>query len=68
MNTVQKEIRDILGCKPDIEENDLEKMQYLKAVIKETLRLHPLIPLLVPRAAHEDVKLNAMTLLLEQWL
>ncbi|WOH10597.1 hypothetical protein DCAR_0730066 [Daucus carota subsp. sativus] len=58
MNTVQKEIRDILGCKPDIEENDLEKMQYLKAVIKETLRLHPPIPLLVPRSAREDVKLN----------
>ncbi|WOH10598.1 hypothetical protein DCAR_0730067 [Daucus carota subsp. sativus] len=61
MNKVQNEIREILGCKPDIEEiqeNDLEKMQYLKAVIKETLRLHPPIPLLVPRSAREDVKLN----------
>lgn len=58
MNTVQKEIREILGLKSDIEDSDLEKMKYLKAVIKETLRLHPPIPLLVPRAAREDVKVN----------
>ncbi|KAL3835260.1 hypothetical protein ACJIZ3_009996 [Penstemon smallii] len=55
MNYLQKEVREILKDKQSISGDDLEKMHYLKAVVKETLRYHIPIPLLA-REASEDVK------------
>ncbi|KAL3835261.1 hypothetical protein ACJIZ3_009997 [Penstemon smallii] len=55
MNKLQKEVREILRDKQDITSHDLEKMHYLKAVVKETLRYHTPIPFLA-RVAREDVK------------
>ncbi|KAK1363200.1 hypothetical protein POM88_038761 [Heracleum sosnowskyi] len=58
MSTVQRKMREILGCRPELTDGDLEKMQHLRAVIKETLRLHLPMLLLIPRSAREDVKVN----------
>lgn len=58
MKALQSEVRGVVGSKRDVKEDDLEKMTYLKAVLKETLRMHPPIPLLVPRKSLEDVKIQ----------
>ncbi|XP_023748714.1 cytochrome P450 Tp4149 [Lactuca sativa] len=56
MEKVQQEVTEIAQGRSMILEKDLEKMNYLKAIIKETLRLHTPVPLLVPRESTQDVK------------
>ncbi|KAK9073542.1 hypothetical protein SSX86_007866 [Deinandra increscens subsp. villosa] len=57
MKKLQEEVTETTHGRPIIHEKDLENMKYLKATIKETLRLHTPVPLLVPRESTQDVKL-----------
>ncbi|XP_051136494.1 cytochrome P450 736A117-like [Andrographis paniculata] len=45
MKKLQDEVRDVMKGEQHISDEKLQKMPYLKAVIKETLRLHPPIPI-----------------------
>jgi len=58
MKKVQEEVRRVVGHKANVEESDVNKMHYLKCVIKETLRVHPSGPLMAPRVTRSGVKLK----------
>lgn len=54
LKRVQKEIDIHVGTTRWVEESDIKNLVYFQAIVKETLRLYPPGPLLVPRESLED--------------
>ena len=54
MIKAKAELMQVVGANQKVEESDIDNLPYLQAIMKETLRLHPPIPFLVPRKAIRD--------------
>lgn len=50
MNKLQEELKLVLGSKILVDDSDIDQLPYLQAVIKETLRIHSVVPMLSYRA------------------
>ncbi|KAI4377900.1 hypothetical protein MLD38_015457 [Melastoma candidum] len=53
LRRVQAELSEVVGLDNAVEESHVPRLTYLHAVVKETLRLHPAAPLLLPRSPIE---------------
>ncbi|EEF39162.1 cytochrome P450, putative [Ricinus communis] len=58
MKKAQEEVRNCIGCERRVSENKIKKLEYLKMVLKEALRLHPPGPLLAPRETTSQFSIN----------
>ncbi|KAJ0969473.1 hypothetical protein J5N97_022350 [Dioscorea zingiberensis] len=58
MKMLQDEVKGIASGKSMVHEHDLGEMHYLRAVIKEILRLHPPAPLVLPRESMDSCQLE----------
>ncbi|KAE8671569.1 Detected protein of confused Function [Hibiscus syriacus] len=53
MRKAQQELVEVVGKDNLVEESHIQKLPYLLAIMKESLRLHPILPLLVPHCPSE---------------
>ncbi|XP_031483747.1 cytochrome P450 CYP82D47-like isoform X5 [Nymphaea colorata] len=57
LKEAQDELDFHVGTERQVEESDISKLSYLQAIVKETLRLYPPAPLLVPHHSMEPVNI-----------
>ncbi|XP_027178873.1 cytochrome P450 71A1-like [Coffea eugenioides] len=55
-NKAAEELDRVIGQNRWVNEKDMPNLPYIEAIVKETMRMHPVVPLLVPRCAREDCK------------
>ena len=51
MSKVRAELQEVLGAKQYPDESDISRLPYLRAVLMESMRLHPPSPLMMPHEA-----------------
>nr|GMD51790.1 geraniol 8-hydroxylase-like [Ipomoea batatas] len=62
MAKAQAELADVIGKGKPIQEADITRLPYLQCILKETFRMHPPAPLLIPRKVGHEVNLCGYTI------
>lgn len=62
MQKLREEISERKREKAHLEEADILELPFLQSVLKETMRLHLVVPLLLPHKSETNVKLNGYTI------
>ncbi|XP_021845064.2 geraniol 8-hydroxylase [Spinacia oleracea] len=62
LRKLQEELDSVIEKGNIILESQISELPYLQAIVKETLRLHPSAPLLLPRKVEKDVEIDGFQL------
>lgn len=52
----QAELDAVVGDSRRVEEGDIPNLRYIRAIVKESFRLHPIIPLLIPHESEAGTR------------
>ncbi|KAL2347900.1 hypothetical protein Fmac_001900 [Flemingia macrophylla] len=58
LKKAQVEVREVFNIKGRVDEICIDELKYLKLIVKETLRLHPPAPLLIPRESGQECEIG----------
>ncbi|XP_077220999.1 flavonoid 3'-monooxygenase CYP75B137-like [Tasmannia lanceolata] len=59
---LQQELETVVGKDDIVEEHHISKLHYLDAVVREILRMHPGLPLLIPHMPSESCQVGGYTI------
>ncbi|CAL5432782.1 unnamed protein product [Camellia sinensis] len=62
MKKAQEELETVVGKDSIVEESHIKKLPYLQAILKEVLRLHPVLPLMVPHCPSQTCIIGGYTI------
>jgi cytochrome P450 len=62
LQKARKELLEVIGPEGEIKESDIDRLSYIHAIVKETLRLHPPVPLLLPYLAENNAEVCGYTI------
>ncbi|KAG5529745.1 hypothetical protein RHGRI_030206 [Rhododendron griersonianum] len=57
LKKAKAELEQTIGKGKLVEESDIARLPYIRSIVKETLRIHPPVPFLIPRKVETDVQI-----------